>query len=61
MRKSVISHSVVCPISTTKSIASSVVPKRLSAEDMLKFGKTIKLAENKMLNVGGEEFDIESK
>ena len=35
--------------------------KSLSAEDMLKFGKTIKLAENKILNVGGEEFDIESK
>ena len=42
MRKSVISHGVVSPISTAKSITSSVVPKILSAVDMLKFGKIIK-------------------
>ena len=61
MRKNVISHSVVSPVSTAKSIASSVVPKSLSGEDMLKFGKIIKLVEKKILNVGVEEFDIESK
>ena len=61
MRKSVISHGVVSPISTTKSITSSVVPKSLSTVDMLKFGKIIKPIEKKILNVAVEEFDIESK
>ena len=61
MRKNVISHSVVSPVSTAKSIASSVVPKSLSAVDMLKFGKIIKPVEKKILNVGVEEFDVESK
>ena len=61
MRKSVISHSVVSLVSTAKSIASSVLPKSLSAVDMLKFGKIIKPVEKKILNVGVEEFDIESK
>ena len=58
MRKSVISHSVVSPVSTAKSIASSVMPKNLSAVDMLKHGKII---EKKILIVGVEEFDTESK
>ena len=49
MRKNVISHSVVSPVSTAKSIASSVVPKSLSAVDMLKFGKIIKPVEKKIL------------
>ena len=61
VRKNVISHSVVSPVSTAKSIASSVMPKRLSAVDMLRFGKIIKPVEKKILNVGVEEFDIESK
>ena len=37
------------------------MPKSLSAVDMLKFGKIIKPVEKKILNVGAEEFDIESK
>ena len=61
LQKSVISHSVISPISTAKSTASSVVPKNLSAVDMLKFGKIIKPVKKKILNVGVEEFDIESK
>ena len=61
MRKNVISHSVVFPVSTAKSIASSVVPKSLSAVDMLKFGKIIQPVEKKILNVGAEKFDVESK
>ena len=61
MRKNVISHNAVSPVSTAKSIASSVVPKSLSAVDMMKFGKIIKPVEKKILNVGVEEFDIESK
>ena len=60
-QKNVISHGVVSPVSTTKSIASSVVPKSLSAVDMFKFGKIIKPVENRIFNVGVEEFDIESK
>ena len=47
MRKTVISHSVVFPVSTAKSIASSVMPKNLSAADMLKHGKIIKPVERK--------------
>ena len=58
--KSVISHSVVSPVSTEKSIASSVVPKSLSAVDMLKFGKIIKPVEKNILNVEVEEFNIET-
>ena len=46
---------------TAKSITSSVVPKSLSAVDMLKFGKITKPVEKKILNVGVEDFDIESK
>ena len=42
MRKSVISQGVVSSGSTAKSIASSVVPKRFSAVDMLKFRNIIK-------------------
>ena len=61
MWKSAIPHSVVSPFSAAKSIASTVVPKSLSAVDMLKFGKIIKPVEKKILNVGVEEFDIESK
>ena len=61
MWKIVISHSVVSPVSTVKSIASSVVPKSLSAVDILKFGKIVKLVEKKVLNVGVEEFDVESE
>ena len=61
MWKNVVSHSVVSPVSTAKSIASSVVPKSLSAVDMLKFGKIIKPVEKKILNVGVEEFYIESE
>ena len=61
MRKSVISHSVVSPMSTLKNIASSVVPKSFSAVDMSKFGKIIKPVEKKILNDGVEEFDIEIK
>ena len=61
VRKNAISHSVVSPVSTAKSIASSVVPKSLSVEDMLKFGKIIKPVEKKNLYVGVEEFDLESK
>ena len=61
MRKNVISHSVVSPVSTAKSIASSVMPKSLSAVDMLKFGKLIKPAEKKILNVAVENFGIKSK
>ena len=58
MWKGAISHSVVVfPVSTAKS----VVPKSLSAVDILKFGKIIKPVEKKILNVGVEEFDIESK
>ena len=60
MRKNAISHSVVSPVSTAKSIASSVVPKSLSVVDMLKFGKIIKPVK-KILYVGVEEFDLESK
>ena len=44
-----------------KSKAPAVMPKSLSAVDMLKFGKIIKPVEKKILNVGVEEFDIESK
>ena len=61
MRKNVVSCSAVSPVSTAKSTASSVVPKSLSAVDMLRFGKIIKPVEQKILNVGVEEFDIESK
>ena len=61
MRKNVISCSVVSPVSTAKSTASCVVPKSLSTVDMLRFGKIIKPVEQKILNVGVEEFDIESK
>ena len=60
MRKNAISHSVISPVSTAKSIASSVVPKSLSVVDMLKFGKIIKPVK-KILYVGVEEFDLESK
>ena len=60
MRKNAISHSAVSPVSTAKSIASSVVPKSLSIVDMLKFGKIIKSVK-KILYVGVEEFDLESK
>ena len=35
--------------------------KSLSAVDMFKFGKIIKPVENRIFNVGVEEFDIESK
>ena len=59
MRKSVISHIVVSPVSIVESIVSSVLPKNLSAVDMSKIGKTIKLVENKILNVGVDE--LESK
>ena len=54
---------IQCCISSQhkKSIASSVVPKNLSALDILKFGKITKPAEKKILNVGVEEFNIESK
>ena len=44
-----------------KSIASSVVPKSLSAVDMLKFGKIVKPVEKKIFNVGVDGFDIERK
>ena len=54
MRKNVISHFALSPVSTAKSIAFQAV-------DMLRFGKIIKPAENKILNVGVEEFDIENK
>ena len=37
------------------------VPKSFSAVDMFKFGKIIKPVEKKILNVGVEEFDTESK
>ena len=52
MLKSVISRSVVSPVSTAKSIASSAVPKSLSVVDILKFGKIIKPVEKKILNIG---------
>ena len=39
MWKSVISHSVISPANTAKSIASSVVPQSLSTVDTLKFGE----------------------
>ena len=58
--KRVLFHSVVYPVSTEKSIASSVVPKSLSAVDMLKFGKIIKPVEKNILNVEVEEFNIET-
>ena len=45
IRKSVISHNVVSPVSTAKRIASSVVPICLSALDMLRFGKIIEPVE----------------
>ena len=61
MRKNVIWHSVLSPVTTVKSKAPAVMPKSLSAVDMLKFGKIIKPVEKKILNVGAEEFDIESK
>ena len=61
MRKSVISQGVVSSGSTAKSIASSVVPKRFSAVDMLKFRNIIKPVENKIVNVRVEELDIKSK
>ena len=38
-----------------------MVPKSLSAEDILKFGKIIKSVEKKIPNVGVEEFDVETK
>ena len=38
-----------------------MVPKSLSAGDILKFGKIIKSVEKKILNVGVEEFDVETK
>ena len=60
IRKSCFSYSVVSPVSTAKSIVSSVVPKSLSSVDMLEFGKIIKTIEKKILNVVVEEFDIES-
>ena len=59
MRKSVISHSVVSPVSIVKRIVSSVLPKNLSAVNMSKIGKIIKIVENKILNVGVDE--LESK
>ena len=59
MRKSVISHIVVSPVSIVESIVSSVLPKNLSAVDISKIGKIIKLVENKILNVGVDE--LESK
>ena len=49
------------PISISKSIACSVVPKSLSTVNMLKFGKIIKPVEKKIFNVEVEEFDIDSK
>ena len=52
MLKSVISRSVVSPVSTAKSIAFSAVPKSLSVVDILKFGKIIKPVEKKILNIG---------
>ena len=52
MRKSVILYSVISPIRTAKSIASSVILKSLSAVDMLKLGKIIEPVETKILNVG---------
>ena len=61
MWKNAISHSVVSPVSTAKSITFSVVPKSLSAVDMLKFWKIIKPVEKKILNFGVEEFDLEGK
>ena len=60
MQKSVISHSVVSPISTAKNIASSVVSKSLSAVDVLEFGKIIKSVENSTLDGGIEEFNMEN-
>ena len=60
MLNSVISHRVVSPVSTAKAIVSSVVPKSLSAVDMLKYSKIIKPVEKKILNVWVEELDIES-
>ena len=59
MQKSIISHSVVFPVRTVKSIVSSVVPKIFSAVDTLKFGKIIRSVEKKILNVRVEEFDLE--
>ena len=56
MWRNIISHSVVSAVSTAKSIVSSVVPKSLSAVDMFKFGKNIKLVEKKILNVVVKEF-----
>ena len=60
IRKSFFSCSLVSPVSTAKSIVSSVVPKSLSSVDILEFGKIIKPIEKKILNVVVEEFDIES-
>ena len=57
MWKSVISHSVISPASTAKSIASSVVPQSLSAVDTLTFGKIIKPVE-KIQKVSAENIEI---
>ena len=51
----------VSPFSTVKRITSFMVPKNLSTVDILKFWKTIKPVEKKMLDVVAEEFHIKSK
>ena len=53
---------IQCCISSQHSGKYSVcVPKSLLAVDTLKFGKIIKPIEKKILNLGVEEFDTESK